>query len=249
MTAKFMDIPTFLLPAKPVEKARDEAEAMASLPGEEWRPFLGHEWRYSVSNKGRVRSNAYTVERVFGRTKKAGVAHYRARVLTVAARQGVNGNLPTASVSVELKNGKNAILGVGRAMLQAFRPAPQPGMVAVPVDNDPRNLDLNNWAWLTVSERNQMLSVGMMTRRKTSTKAPLLLGKAGALLSVEQRVKLLPLAGKYRAAQRRMEAAQGRYKALLRKCKHEVLFAPDGIDAPKRVCFICLKEVTHGNQP
>lgn len=108
---------------------------------EEWRPVVGYEGLYEVSDKGRVRSLWCANGRVL-----------RKRDTPYVLKQSKHG---FGYLTVNLaKNGKHATTGVHTIVCAAFRgPAPE-GTICGHDDNDPANNRLGNLNWITYSKNN-----------------------------------------------------------------------------------------------
>lgn len=108
------------------------------MSDEEWRPVVGHEGLYEVSDHGRVRSLDRYVER------SDGVLRFFPGV-TLSPSADKDGYK-----TIGLKrNGTEKRTGVHRLVLRAFvGPCPQ-GMEARHLDGDPANNALGNLCWST----------------------------------------------------------------------------------------------------
>lgn len=108
---------------------------------EEWRPVVGYQGLYEVSNLGRVRSVDRTSHYKDGRTYL-----YRGRVLKL--RKGRDGHL-----RINLcKDGKLKTKFVHRMVLEAFvGPCPE-GMECLHIDGNPANNCVDNLSWGTRGE-------------------------------------------------------------------------------------------------
>jgi hypothetical protein len=243
-----LDIPTFLLPAAPPPSSKRKlsrtdaaANAMASLPGEEWKPIPGMEGRYSVSNKGRVRRNRYSVERVVGAARVVAKINYNPRLLNpfkLDAGYGVG----VYHVAVHV-GGKSDTLSVGRLMLRAFVGEPPDKMArALPADNDPSNLSLSNWYWGTLATRNTLAAAGLLPPRKAKNQTRLTL-PGGAAPSPNQMLALAKQAAEARKAERALQSATNKLDKLRRACKHPLLAVRVNGGGPT-ICAVCGKEVS-----
>ena len=110
---------------------------------ERWKPVVGYEGHYEVSDHGRVRS----LDREVEASNQYGpvVKKYKGRALKPKAN--TNGRL-----QVNLwRDGKGTWLQVHRLMLEAFRGSCPPGHEACHWDDDPTNNKLDNLRWDTRS--------------------------------------------------------------------------------------------------
>ena len=110
-------------------------------PPEQWRPVVGYEGHYEVSDHGRVRSLDRIMER------KDGVLHpYKGKVLRTTY------NHEGGHRTVQMSRGKGLRrFYVHRLVLEAFvGPCPK-GMVTCHLDDDPENNHLANLRWDTES--------------------------------------------------------------------------------------------------
>lgn len=112
-----------------------------TIPGEEWRPVVGFEGLYEVSNHGRVRSLARLVP---ARGQADHPVRARMRKLALTA----NGYL---SVSLWKKNKHHGIF-VHVLVLEAFTHPRPPGMQVAHWDGVRTNNRLENLRWATRSE-------------------------------------------------------------------------------------------------
>ena len=128
-----------------------------SSTGEEWRPILGYEEYYSVSDFGRVRSEERAVWR-----RTPGREHWLTvpeRILKATANQG-------GRMLVGLyRDGEVTCVQVHRLVLQAFvGPCPE-GMEGCHNDGDPLNNHLPNLRWDThASNQQDMVKHGTRLR-------------------------------------------------------------------------------------
>ena len=108
---------------------------------EEWRPVVGWEGLYEVSNRGRVRTVAHTIQRSNGRAQ------------TIAANVRKDG--PTGAYGhrgVPLwRDGHQTMVPVHSMVLAAFVGPRPPGFVACHNDGDPGNNCVGNLRWDTPS--------------------------------------------------------------------------------------------------
>lgn len=112
---------------------------------EKWKPVVGFEGAYEVSNHGRVRSLKRTVMRSNG-----SALHLSQRILRPATAQR------TGHLHVHFSvNGRGFTRYVHRLVLEAFvGPCPE-GMEACHGDGNPVNNHLGNLRWDTSSENNK----------------------------------------------------------------------------------------------
>ncbi len=110
---------------------------------EEWRPVVGYESRYEVSNKGRVRSLDRTVV-----TKHGVVKRHRGRIMKLHQTDGGHHGLRLSGDSGQ------RLVRVHTLVLEAFvgpRPA---GLVGCHNDGNGSNNALSNLRWDTHGENN-----------------------------------------------------------------------------------------------
>jgi hypothetical protein len=108
---------------------------------EQWRPVVGHEGHYEVSDHGRVRSLDRTVVRSDGYRVR-----YKGRLLTASLAR-----TPDYPV-VPLGNGSSA--RVHNLVLEAFIGPRPTGFVACHDDGDPHNNHVSNLRWDSYSSNN-----------------------------------------------------------------------------------------------
>lgn len=119
------------------------ADPITNLPGEIWKPVVGYEGLYDVSNLGRVKSrDRLTKRRDHRRVVVPG------RVMVTRAR----GNTPYIRVILRGGNGRSKTHAVHRLVLFAFCGAPKAGHSARHMDGNPENNALRNLAWATHSD-------------------------------------------------------------------------------------------------
>lgn len=108
---------------------------------EEWRPVVGWEDLYEVSDHGRVRSLDRTTHFIDGR-----VRHFKGQLLTLYCSPG------TTRPRVELRRGKkHRTVVVSVLVLEAFvGPRPE-GLFCCHWDDDPSNNHVSNLRWDTPS--------------------------------------------------------------------------------------------------
>jgi hypothetical protein len=110
---------------------------------EEWRPVVGYEGLYEVSNLGRVKS----VDRLCNSSKRT-AQWMKGRIL----KPRVNAHRQNRCTVALCKNGKASYPYIARLVLTSFvGPAPK-GQDAAHWDGNPVNNCLENLRWATVSE-------------------------------------------------------------------------------------------------
>lgn len=130
---------------------------------EVWKPVVGWEGYYEVSDHGRVRS----VERV---TVRSNGLKYTVRQQVMAQFREPKNHLLVTLNRDGMKSGKNRL--VHQLVLEAFvGPRPE-GLVACHTDDDPDNNHLSNLRWATYSENthDQIRNGGHNNARKTHCK-------------------------------------------------------------------------------
>lgn len=136
----------------------DESVLNALCPINEhrlWRPVLGFEDRYVVSDDGYVVSLPRTCSHVTGERRVP---------LRLLKRREVFEDKRLTGVVVKLSNqehGFNADVTIGRLMLEAFYGA-MPGHVAHFKDGSPKNLTLGNLEWSTWVDIAHQSGYGML---------------------------------------------------------------------------------------
>ncbi len=106
------------------------------MSNERWRPVIGHEGHYEVSDLGRVRS----LDRMVPHGRGNGLRFCKGKILRP-------GRKPSGHLSVALGKGNSADVHI--LVLTAFRgPAPQ-GCWGLHGDDDPSNNELGNLRWGT----------------------------------------------------------------------------------------------------
>lgn len=139
---------------KLVNEHTDFDEELTDLPGEEWRPVVGFESEYEVSNRGRVRSTVY-------QSARNGI--HRKRLL----KQKVNS---TGYMQVYLRApGRFVSRRVHRLVAEAFIPNPGNLPVVDHIDFNRTNNDIGNLQWLTYGENTRRARHRMHGRRPTKT--------------------------------------------------------------------------------
>lgn len=122
----------------------------ADLVLEEWRPILGYEGYYEVSNLGNVRSCDRVV--LISATRRRGPTPKRLKGR--ALRVGVRGIGDRYRKVHLFKDGIGAHRSVHVAVLEAFTGPRPSGYVVNHLDGDPSNNRLENLEWCTPSENN-----------------------------------------------------------------------------------------------
>lgn len=119
---------------------------------EQWRPVVGHEGHYEVSDHGRVRSLPRTVADSRGHTRT-----YKGRVLKDGGTEYPRVNLGSVRYNVH------------RLVLEAFVGPRPDGMVACHYDDNPRNNHVSNLRWGSYSDnaRDQVRNGGNWIANKT----------------------------------------------------------------------------------
>lgn len=116
----------------------------ADLQGEVWKPVVGYEGFYEVSNMGRVRSVTHTDN---GRW---GVRLYKGVVLKQSNRTAGSKNSPFYYKGVSLhKNGVSKNMNVHRLVAEAFIPNPHNFPIVNHIDENPSNNRVENLEWCT----------------------------------------------------------------------------------------------------
>lgn len=109
--------------------------------GEEWKPVLGYEDLYEVSNLGRVRS----LDRIERIPDKNGVYHDRVRKGMIL-KQNYDGRRNYLHVSLR-RNGNGVSRNVHRIVAQAFVPNPNGYAEVNHKDEDKTNNSVENLEW------------------------------------------------------------------------------------------------------
>ncbi|MFL6864076.1 MAG: NUMOD4 motif-containing HNH endonuclease [Allosphingosinicella sp.] len=111
---------------------------------EEWRPVVGWEGLYEVSNQGRVRSLDRAYDRPASRRRPQPWRRvYRGRMIKPA---------PTSAgyLVVNLHRSNSRLMRLVHCLaLEAFVGPPPPGMIGLHWDDDPNNNRLANLRWGT----------------------------------------------------------------------------------------------------
>jgi hypothetical protein len=117
------------------------------LTGEQWKPVLGFEDSYMVSNLGRIKS-------MYRQSRKPGLKNNPSVMLRPKImKQNIQ---PTGYRIVQLsKSGRVKGLPVHRIIAMAFIPNPDNKPFINHIDANPSNNDLSNLEWCTQSENIQ----------------------------------------------------------------------------------------------
>ena len=108
---------------------------VSSLADEQWRPVVGYEGLYSVSNLGRVRTEERVIVRVGGIR-----CTYRARIM----RPSIGKNNPYRSLRLHPADGKPVGKAVHILVLEAFVGARPDGMEGCHGDGNTENNSVRN---------------------------------------------------------------------------------------------------------
>ncbi len=139
---------------KLVNEHTDFDEELLDLPGEEWRPVVGFESEYEVSNRGRVRSTVY-------QSARNGISR------KMLLKQNVNSN---GYMQVYLRTpGRSVSRRVHRLVAEAFIPNPDNLPVVDHIDFNRTNNDIDNLQWLTYGENIRRSRHRMRGRRPAKT--------------------------------------------------------------------------------
>lgn len=111
--------------------------SLKTQPGEEWRPVVGYNGRYEVSNLGRVKALAYTYTDSMGRT----IPH---KPHIMKSRIQKQTGYPTICISI---NGKPHHPSIHRLVAEAFLPNPDNLPCVNHKDEDRSNSILSNLEW------------------------------------------------------------------------------------------------------
>jgi NUMOD4 motif len=234
-----LDVPSFLLPTAPKKIALD---SLPSNPGEEWRPVVGYADRYMISNKGRVMRKPFAQTRI--RNGRTETTRYPAKELQHFQFHAGRGSESTIGVRLARFEGDTRIVSVGRLMLQAFTDVSGKGLVAAPLDGDASNLELDNWAWATHSERQTLMAAKLLVVRKLRKQnEDVLVTPEDKLPSIEERMVAAKFIGKAEKIRRVIARQEVALDSLLRKCKHDIWVAPKGLESTHRVCAACKQEM------
>lgn len=112
---------------------------------EEWRPVVGYEDRYQISNLGNLKSNDITIHYKNGKTE------FRKGVLRKA--NIVNGY--RCFLMTSKTGGKRRIMSAHRMVAMAFIPNPYNKPCVDHIDTNPLNDCVTNLRWVTYSENNR----------------------------------------------------------------------------------------------
>lgn len=115
---------------------------------EQWRPVVGWEGYYEVSDHGRVRSVARTVVKHNGHTQR-----WKSRI----RKDGPHGNRGHRGVTL-WRNGTMTMRTVHSLVLEAFVCLRPDGMHACHEDGDPSNNHVRNLRWDSQAENNRDIS-------------------------------------------------------------------------------------------
>ena len=113
---------------------------------EEWRPVVGYEGLYEVSNLGRVKS----IDRLCKSSKRSS-QWMKGRIL----KPRVNAHRQNRCTVVLNKEGSVFYAYISRLVLTAFVGPPRDGYDAAHWDGNPENNRLDNLRWATVSQNMQ----------------------------------------------------------------------------------------------
>lgn len=112
-----------------------------------WKPIRGYEGLYEVSNTGKVKSLARTVETYNGWTRS-----FKERILTLHSSK-ITKRHPKPMYHVELwKENKRKTFMIHRLVAQAFIPNPKGKPEVNHKDGDRNNNHISNLEWCTSSE-------------------------------------------------------------------------------------------------
>lgn len=117
-------------------------KALIALPLE-WRPVVGWEGLYEVSNDGQVRSVDRTLVARDGKTY-----HYKGKVLKQVQNAAAGGHMHVYLT----RNSKKTTAKVHQLVLEAFIGPRPKGKITRHVDGDPTNNRLTNLVWGTHAE-------------------------------------------------------------------------------------------------
>ena len=114
---------------------------------ETWKPVIGYENLYEVSDKGRIKS----MERII--KTKNGVKKKKKECIITPLPSKITQRHPTAHYHFELwKDGKRSVMMVHRAVAMAFIQNPLNKPQITHIDGNPANNCIENLEWVTNSE-------------------------------------------------------------------------------------------------
>lgn len=119
------------------------------MKNEVWKPVVGYEGLYEVSDTGKVKS----VTRIVNRGN--GILPISEKILT-PSKNKVTVRHPSLRYSVELwKDGKRKRVPIARIVCAAFVSKPNNKCHVNHIDGDSTNDDASNLEWVTAQENNQ----------------------------------------------------------------------------------------------
>jgi len=143
-----------------------------SHPTEKWRPVVGFDGLYVVSDHGRLRSLPRSYVR-YGRSGCKQTVHVGGNILLGHVRKYRTGRPVVVLVSLIDETGKHYTKRVHRIVLEAFRGQCPEGMEGCHNDGDPENNRLNNLRWDTRSS-----NLADMVTHGTTTIPPVHIGES-----------------------------------------------------------------------
>lgn len=127
---------------------------MDNYTTEQWKPVVGYEGTYEVSDHGRVRSVDRVVATRNGHTRK-----YKSRMLSAAAGYAGYREVKLA------RSDKGKTRRVHDLVARAFIGAPRPRQIVCHIDSDPSNNNASNLRWDDhLGNSSDMVEVGRSTR-------------------------------------------------------------------------------------